>query len=127
MTDIPDVETGRAGMARRMGAVLELAERPGTAGEREATISAAARLFARDPVYWRGRLAEPTPAPWPAREPYGDQSWRDVVVSCLSRCARLTAWETRFLASLLDFHFLSEKQQTVLDRIAERVRSGEAA
>ena len=113
----------------RLLAVLDLAQRPGTDGERQAAEAAIGRIVLANATVFRALLTAapppPPPPPRPAREWDADvldrfPSWHAAVEFCL-RCADdLTSWERKFLVSISGFRNPSDKQFDVLRNIIER-------
>jgi hypothetical protein len=70
-------------------------------------------------VTWTDLLSGPAVCTYPPpRRPH----WRDLIAECRHRPGLLTAWEQRFLASIMRRSHLSQKQLTVLEAIAAKTR-----
>jgi len=113
--------------AERLAAVLTLAERPGTDGEAEAAVQAAARILAADPAYFRERLvglkqpqADPPSPACPDDNQYPTHTWREALRMVLARSHQLNDWEQNFARSIQHRRRISTKQAAVLHRIAGR-------
>lgn len=89
-------------------------------GERANAAAAATRLLEQHGLTWREVLAPPAPRP---RGPI-PTGWRAVAADCLLVPELLSEWERGFLRSLQGYSRLTEKQQAVLERIAQRVQRG---
>jgi hypothetical protein len=57
------------------------------------------------------------PPPWPADQP---NDWREMIAACRRCPARLTAWETQFVASVAERRSLSAKQYAILRKLSEK-------
>ncbi len=116
---IPPAERQR--MAQRLDRVLALAERPGSAGERQAAEAAVGRLMCAAPDFWRSCLTGP--ASTPASEPPVSRAphWRVLAQRCIDKSGSMTAWERTFVPNLLRQPAISPKQRTILRGIAARI------
>ncbi len=102
---------------RRLLAVLRLAEKPGTAGERAGAESALGRMVVHEADTFRSLLAT---ARAPHREPLHG-TWRTVCAELATRPGALSPWERSFVASLPNLPRISTKQRYTLLAIAGRV------
>ena len=105
-----------SGARRRMLAALALAERPGTAGERQAAEQALGRMMVSNASMIRGALTAPPPRQMPLMG-----TWRETCRLCLQHPRGLRKWEVGFLTDLPKFPRISTKQRYVLNEIAERL------
>jgi hypothetical protein len=91
-------------------------------GEAGTAAWAAARLLRDRGLTWGDVIGAPALASMTEHDDADDPIvWRGVAVACLKFPATLTEWEQTFLRSLLRFATLSEKQEAILHRIAEKV------
>jgi hypothetical protein len=100
----------------RLLAVLDLAERPGTPGEREAADHAIGRLVVANADAIRAILVAP-------EQRVESRHWRETAADCAGLAHLLIYWEQEFVGGLGRFSRLSQKQHTALTRIATRLRA----
>lgn len=109
--------SSRNAVVQRLAGVIELARRPGTAGEEEAALMAVGRIVVRNSWLIANATAN-TALPRPTPKPSPD--WRDALRRCAAQPERLSDWEREFVANLAHRQSLSSKQAGVLHRIAGR-------
>jgi len=118
---------------RKLARVLELlsSDHP---GERQAAAEAAHRLVREAGARWEDIiLINPQPSQRPTRHPSPRRSptsgyryarwrdWRSAAGACWRHRRLLNAWEEDFVANLIRFDRLSDKQDPILRRLADRV------
>ena len=99
--------------ARRLLATFELAQRPGSEGERVSAEHATGRLMVAHADAFRAIFTASATRIPPA------PGWRDLCDECMRHPLR--SWEAEFVRSLRGFPRISPKQRDVLHGIAERL------
>jgi hypothetical protein len=111
----------------RIAGCLQLATDGATPGEQLAGLAGARRLLQRSGASWSELVNSRPPAYGQPAARTASFPWRLLAEECLRKSHALTDWEADFLESIRSFRRLSQKQESILARIAGKLGLDEDA